>query len=312
MKRIDRLNLIDNIGRKLQSSMTYSDIDIYLSGFGVDTKKETSDKGGSKWVYTKDLLANENEKLILEIANELNIEHDFSVSRNIDVSDSKFWQTNHFRLFISHLVAHKVKMSQLQGVLKSYGISSFVAHEDIEPTKEWQDEIEKALFSMDALTAILTPDFNKSKWTDQEVGAAIGRDILIIPVRKGLDPYGFIGKYQGLQGSGKTIGQVAEALFEIIANHPKTKDKMASSLVNQIVLSGDAEDANTKLNLLRKIEALPEKHLEKVRDDSKQNAKLTESSEFTSVLNSMLKERDLNTLVLTETEELPFDDDIPF
>lgn len=53
--------------------------------------------------------------------------------------------------------------------------------------KEWQDEIEKALFAMDALAVILTPKFNGSKWTDQEVGVAVGRAVLIIPIGKGND-----------------------------------------------------------------------------------------------------------------------------
>lgn len=185
MKRIDRINLVDRIGRELQSTMSYSDITGYLSAFGVDTKKETSDGGGSKWVYTKDLLATEPDELILQIADELEIEHGSGESVKVKASDSRFWLTNHFRLFISHLSEHKVKMSQLQGVLKEYGISAFVAHEDIEPTKEWQNEIEKALFSMDALTAVLTPDFDKSRWTDQEVGVAVGRGVLVIPIRKG-------------------------------------------------------------------------------------------------------------------------------
>jgi hypothetical protein len=51
--------------------------------------------------------------------------------------------------------------------LRSFGVSAFVAHENIEPTK-WQDEIEKALLSMNALAAILMPGFHESKWTDQE------------------------------------------------------------------------------------------------------------------------------------------------
>jgi len=45
-------------------------------------------------------------------------------------------------------------MGRLQSSLRRFGISAFVAHVDIDPTKEWQDEIEAALFSMDALAAI--------------------------------------------------------------------------------------------------------------------------------------------------------------
>ncbi len=312
MKRIDRINLIDKIGRELQSTMTYVDIKTYLSGFGVDTEKSTSDNGGSKWVYVKDLLGSEPEKIILEIADELEIEHDYVHQDIVEIPDSKFWHPNHFRLFLCHLSTFKVKTGQLQKILIEYGISSFVAHKDIEPTKEWQDEIEKALFSMDALAAILTPKFDESKWTDQEIGVAVGRDVLIIPIRKGMDPYGFIGKYQGMQGDGKTIRQVADRMFRILSNHPKTKEKLAGDLVDQITLANDAEDAAKKLTLLRSFEALPQKHLEKIRENCKGNKIIIDSKEFVELLNEMLLERELDPLVFAETYESSFDDDIPF
>lgn len=73
MKRIDMIKLVDRIGRELQSSMIYPDIKVYLSGFGVDTDKPTTDNGGSKWVFVKDLLANELEETIFRIADELEI-----------------------------------------------------------------------------------------------------------------------------------------------------------------------------------------------------------------------------------------------
>ena len=82
--------------------------------------------------------------------------------------------------------------------MQLFGISCFVAHSDIEPTRTWQKEIEKALFSMDVLIALMTEDFSDSNWTDQEIGVAIGRNVLILPIRMGADPYGFIGKYQAI------------------------------------------------------------------------------------------------------------------
>ncbi len=36
MKKIDKFNLLDSIGRELQSRMTYADIDLYLKGFGIE------------------------------------------------------------------------------------------------------------------------------------------------------------------------------------------------------------------------------------------------------------------------------------
>ncbi len=42
MKQIERMELISRIGRELQSRMTYRDIAIYLSGFGIDVEMDTS------------------------------------------------------------------------------------------------------------------------------------------------------------------------------------------------------------------------------------------------------------------------------
>jgi hypothetical protein len=77
-------------------------------------------------------------------------------------------------------------------------MSCFVAHEDIHPTTEWQDEIENALSTMDAFVALMTDNFHESDWTDQEVGYAFARGVPIVAARLERNPYGFIGKFQGL------------------------------------------------------------------------------------------------------------------
>ena len=79
-----------------------------------------------------------------------------------DNVDDSMWKPGHFRLFISHLSANKESASNLKRCLLDYGIDCFVAHEDITPSKEWEMEIEKALFTMDALCAIVVPDFIKN------------------------------------------------------------------------------------------------------------------------------------------------------
>ena len=83
MRKIDRMTLISTIGRELQSRMTYSDINGYLQGFGVDCKKTTSNTN-SKWVYVKELLASESDNLVLKIADELKINHDYKTGTPSD------------------------------------------------------------------------------------------------------------------------------------------------------------------------------------------------------------------------------------
>ena len=104
-----------------------------------------------------------------------------------------------YDVFISHLAAYKKEAQCLKWELGYFGVSSFVAHEDIEPTKEWQEEIESALRNTKCLVALLKPGFQESKWCAQEVGFAYARGMKIIPVIQGVDPYGFIGKIHGLK-----------------------------------------------------------------------------------------------------------------
>jgi hypothetical protein len=178
--------------------------------------------------------------------------------------EATFWKSGHFKLFLSHLASFKSNTARLQQALQRYAITSFVAHEDIEPSKEWQIEIESALHTMDAMAAILMEGYKESNWCDQEVGFAVGKDVLIIPIRKGIDPYGFIGKYQGIQAQNKNIGEVAEEIFQTIVKSPKTHGKMLSSLSNAIGQSTEAKDATEKVILLKSVSNIPQEVLEKI------------------------------------------------
>lgn len=113
----------------------------------------------------------------------------------------RIWGDDGFRVFLSHKSEVKKETAALKDGLRLFGISGFVAHEDIHPTKAWQDEIENALASMDGFVALMTEDFHDSNWTDQEVGYAVAKGVPIIAVRLGKDPYGFIGKFQALSST---------------------------------------------------------------------------------------------------------------
>lgn len=71
MRITDRVTLIDKIGRELQSRFSFSDIDAFLSGFGV--KKPEGVSMNSKWVYSKSALSEASNDIILLIAEELDL-----------------------------------------------------------------------------------------------------------------------------------------------------------------------------------------------------------------------------------------------
>jgi hypothetical protein len=145
---------------------------------------------------------------------------------------SHIWRDRPFRLFLSHVSSHRVAVSELKLELAMYGIAAFVAHEDIEPSREWQMEIELALRSMHALAALFTPDFHGSFWTDQEVGWALGRGVLALPIKLGTGPYGLAGKVQAVPGDLEHPKPLAKSIATALLGNPKTRAEMKRALVH--------------------------------------------------------------------------------
>lgn len=308
MNGLERIEFLDTVGAELQSRMTFSEIDAYFKLHGVPTQDDYPHN--SKRSYSKDMLSKVDDELVSTIAGELGIIDTPSLSTPI--KEVSFWKAGHFRLFLSHLASFKVQTSHLQTALRTFAISSFVAHEDIEPTKEWQNEIEAGLQTMDALAAILMPGFQESKWCDQEVGFAVGRDVLVIPIRRGLDPYGFIGKYQGIQAQGKTIGDVAEAIFLTLVKSPKTQNKILVSLSGAISNATTSEEAIEKVAILKSLDNVSSEILENLKQQVVDNNRLIQSKDFLQNLNAMLGKFDVQKLMIGKIIDEAEWDDIPF
>lgn len=167
-----------------------------------------------------------------------------------------FWGGEGVKAFISHKAEYKTEAGDLKDSLRRHGISSFLAHEDIEPLREWIPEIERALFEMDLLIALLTDRFSESDWTDQELGVAVGRRIPIIPVRLGADPYGFIGRYQAISGHGKQSVEIAEEIFDHLLRNEMTKELAKDAFIVSVSRSGSFNRSNQLANSLRQIDSL--------------------------------------------------------
>lgn len=53
------------------------------------------------------------------------------------ITSADFWKEGYFKMFVSHLSSNRERMSALKVDLDKWGISAFIAHEDIEASKEW-------------------------------------------------------------------------------------------------------------------------------------------------------------------------------
>ncbi len=185
----------------------------------------------------------------------------------------RIWTDDCYRVFFSHKAEVKKESANLKEQLTPFGISCFVAHTDIYPTKEWQSEIENALASMDAFVALLTTDFHESDWTDQEVGFALGRGVPLIAVKLGRDPYGFIGKFQALPCD---WADAPLALVKLLIRQPR----MLDAYINAVTKCNSFEQGNTISQVLSFIKTLSEEQTEKLLSAFNSNPQLQGSYGF--------------------------------
>jgi len=187
---------------------------------------------------------------------------------------SRIWgDPDNFRVFLSHKVTVKKETALLKDKLMHFGISCFVAHEDIHPTTAWQSEIENALSTMDGFVALMTPDFHDSDWTDQEVGFAFARGVPIVAVRLGLDPYGFIGKFQGLASTWVT------AHYDLLKIFIK-QERMFGAYVQKLKTCKSWDGGNILGPALDGIETLSEAQVNDLIDAYNGNSELRGSFAF--------------------------------
>lgn len=224
MRVKQRLELLDRIGRELQARYGYAEIDLFLHAFGVERPQNVG--VNSKWVYSKEALKGVDDRTLQAIADELELSVP-SIPSFAVVPPAMWQEEGVFRPFISHIAIHKEKAKRLKDTLAPYHIAGFVAHEDITPTFEWQKEIERALFTMDAMLTIHTQGFSGSVWTQQEIGFALGRGVKVVALRMEEDPKGFISKDQAILRRGRDAAGVAEEIASILINDAATKARMA-------------------------------------------------------------------------------------
>lgn len=143
------------------------------------------------------------------------------------------WRPNLPRVFFSHVITSKVEVAELADRLEDLSCSCFVAHVQIEPSRDWQEVIETALQTTHFMIAYVTPDFSESSWTDQEVGWALGRGIPVIPVNAGKQPYGFFGAYQSMKANSKQSVSVSMNIFRALVGATFRSSRPSNALVEQ-------------------------------------------------------------------------------
>jgi hypothetical protein len=243
----ERIHLISEIAQRLGRE-DWQLIDLTLGQFSLPTSHSWQ---GDERSYVIGMISDASSNALIQLATHLDIEDLRGERPGVEPS---FWIQGYFRLFASHLAHEKEYATRLKESLEQYGISMFLAHKDIVPTNEWQNEILLALKTTDGLVALLTPRFHESEWTDQEVGFVLGRNLLAVAVMLGESPYGFIGRLQAFAGVGKSEEDIAEGIFAALLKNKQTKQRMAHAVVTLFEQSNNFKSAIRNVGLLARIE----------------------------------------------------------
>ena len=223
MKVSERIALIQKISGEIQDRYDWAEAALFLGAFHPKAHTYFDDYDSVR-IMASHNLGQVDVSVLGEIVDDLGLEAIGHLSAQ--VQRPKTWQdTDKFRIFISHISVDKTNATRLRDALNKYNICAFVAHEDIEPTLEWQVQIERALHSMEAYVSIHTKGYDDSTWCQQETGFAVGSGTKVIALRMGEDPTGFISKHQAISRGVKKAEDVAAEIDGLLRADDRTKTR---------------------------------------------------------------------------------------
>lgn len=235
MKVSERLAIIKRISNELQSRYNFAETFAFLHAFIPKYRASFEDFDNPSEMASYALTEVQNS-VLGEMIDDLGIE--LLAQFSAQVQPPVMWSDpTKFKVFISHLAIDKDKATRLREALDLFGCKAFVAHEDIEPTLEWQVQIERALRSMDLFLSVHTAGYSKSVWSQQEIGFAVAKGAKIIAIRMGEDPTGFISKNQALSRGSKTADEIATEIDLLLMKDERTSGRYLTS--KETYLSAD-------------------------------------------------------------------------
>lgn len=295
MRLGERVELIKKLARTL-SEQSWTDMNLVLRQAGLTTPNwsfdDIQDNDGRVEYIVRALETATDDTLV-----ELN---DYLHSATHATPRDEPWEPGMFRLFVTHLAKHRALAAYLKNRVGVYGIDAFVAHDDIEPTKKWQQVIESALVSCDALLAILHVGFKESNWCDQEVGYVLGRNVPVIPLSYDLQPYGFLGVVQSLAASRYPVRQGMEAthpvpaplvseIVRLLLREPRVGATLTEHMVDALVHSWNWDQSNSIAPLLASDAPIfTADHLRRLREAQSSNYEVSQAFEVEPALQKLI------------------------
>jgi hypothetical protein len=197
------------------------------------------------------------------------------------------------RVFLSYTTStqeNKTFTGNLKQGLEKLGLEVFLAHEDINPSSDWQETILANLKSTDIFMPIITEDFRASNWTDQESGIAFGDKKFIFPVAvDGNITYGFLAKIQAFKVSSGLPIDTFKIMEAVIKENPGFSNPLLDSLIKVFANSYSYDDAGIKSGLLLKFDTMTAEQANEIFRNILLNNQIYGSHSANDNINEMFK-----------------------
>jgi hypothetical protein len=249
-----RIALITECAQLLAAQEWY-EIDVILKSFGCRTDKNNAHGGKLQYAIAMAEASRDGPLQAL---------HSYLVSGDANVPADGPWVQGQLKLFVGHLAIHQEFVGQVGQALSPDGVCAFVAHTSIEPSKEWEDVIESALRTCDAMVVFLHKGFHASNWCDQEVGFGLARRVPTLPIIIDENPYGFMSKYQAIRGSGLDANQLAIKITNWLITTPTAQSAMADGLLTAFEGAENAEHVRHLASLLAMVPYFTRQQVERL------------------------------------------------
>ncbi|MBN1262828.1 MAG: toll/interleukin-1 receptor domain-containing protein [Candidatus Pacebacteria bacterium] len=196
------------------------------------------------------------------------------------------------RVFISYSSLNKKGAGEIKRWLSKFGFNVFLAHDDIRPSLEWQKVIIDNLKACHVFIPIITPEFNESKWTDQESGMAFITSKLIIPVSvdNGPNPHGFLSVYQALKFKSKELEKECIKIVKAIKNEQRCAPIVLDLLIKSLKKARSYASSEWRTSLISEFDSFTKKQFDLILETAISNNQIHFADRSRKDLQNLIKQ----------------------
>jgi len=208
------------------------------------------------------------------------------------------------KVFLSYHSSDKALAGDIKSNLCHYGLDVFLAHEDIQPTEEWRTRILSELKRTDVFLPLLTEKFLTSKWTSQECGVAVAKEIFIVSLKVSVDPFGFLSKYQAFNFKIENVARSCSGVAKVIHKNRRLQKTFLDGLIASVGRSTSFEEAKARASLLNEFDGYNGRQVNDVLRRAVENSQIHKSFGARRQLEIFLKKNEADEATLRAYRKL--------